>query len=174
MKTKLVILGDDVLAAMATRAIEDDRTVSFECVVPRALSNASADVVMVPDESTDGGERRWTIVEGDPRLRGQLELTSVEGTLETLLRNLQGRGQDLVSATGGDVVYRKHRVMNQLSALLAGLRALGIELREKAVETQGIDELVDEYIDPLASLVRELGVVLSRAPEERPDEPRSS
>lgn len=52
--------------------------------------------------------------------------------------------------------YNHHHVRNQLSALLAGLRAFGADLRESASSAETVNKTVDEYLDRLCGYVHEV------------------
>jgi CheY-like chemotaxis protein len=52
--------------------------------------------------------------------------------------------------------YNHHYVRNQLSALLAGLRAFGADLREGASSPETVNKTVDEYLDRLCGYVHEV------------------
>jgi DNA-binding NtrC family response regulator len=57
--------------------------------------------------------------------------------------------------------YNSHRVRNQLSALLAGLRSFGTDLRANAHNAEAVNKTVDEYLETLCDHVREVNKELS-------------
>ncbi len=52
--------------------------------------------------------------------------------------------------------YNSHHVRNQLSALLAGLRSFGADLRGNAHSQETVNKTVDEYLDVLCGYVHEV------------------
>lgn len=63
--------------------------------------------------------------------------------------------------------YDFHHVQNRLSALLAGIRALQLELHAVADDPSEVRRTIDEYADRLCAIVKNAGETLKRGADRR-------
>ncbi len=63
--------------------------------------------------------------------------------------------------------YDFHRIQNRLSALLAGIRALRLELYAVAEDPTEVRRTIDEYTDRLCAIVKDAGETLKRGADNR-------
>jgi two-component system response regulator RegA len=63
--------------------------------------------------------------------------------------------------------YDRHDLQNSLAGLLAGLRAFGADLSERASDPAAVTRTVDEYLDRLCSVVVEISRKLPACPADR-------
>lgn len=81
--------------------------------------------------------------------------------------------QDALPISVGDCEgYDSHHVRNQLSALLAGLRSFGADLRGNACNSENVIKTVDEYLDKLCGYVHEVTKGLPHCKAKRKNENR--
>jgi DNA-binding NtrC family response regulator len=60
--------------------------------------------------------------------------------------------------------YDRHLVQNRLAGLLAGIRALGADLKFHAEDPQSVLEVLDQYLDRLCDVVVEVSGLLPHCP----------
>ena len=95
--------------------------------------------------------------------------------IEELIRLVRGALSGKHSATGqetGDHDYAElelsgaqqdfHHVQNRLSGLLAGIRALRLELHAEAKDPLQVVKIVDEYTERLSAMVKDAAETLKR------------
>jgi GTP1/Obg family GTP-binding protein len=58
--------------------------------------------------------------------------------------------------------YDFHHVQNRLSGLLAGIRALRLELLAVADDPSAVRRIIEEYTDRLSAMVKEAAETLKR------------
>ena len=63
--------------------------------------------------------------------------------------------------------YDRHDAQNSLAGLLAGLRAFGADLVERAHDPVAVHRTVDEYLDRLCSVVVEISRKLPACPAKQ-------
>jgi CheY-like chemotaxis protein len=84
------------------------------------------------------------------------------------LRSCDSRGERAIGSyhqgeTGlPSAQYDFHHVQNRLSGLLAGIRALRLELLAVADESSEVRRIIDEYTDRLSAMVKEAAEALKR------------
>jgi DNA-binding NtrC family response regulator len=66
--------------------------------------------------------------------------------------------------------YDRHLVQNRLAGLLAGIRALGADVRFHANDPKCVSEVLDEYLDRLCDVVVEVSQMLPRCPANKKPE----
>ena len=62
--------------------------------------------------------------------------------------------------------YDAHRIQNRLSALLAGMRALRLDLYAVAEDPAEVRRTIDEYTDRLCAIVKDAGETLKRGADK--------
>ncbi len=81
-------------------------------------------------------------------------------------------------ATSPEVVecegYDRHHLQNRLSALLSGLRAFGADLRAYSGDANEVERTVDEYLDRLCGVVKEVSEELPSCPKGRKGQAKES
>lgn len=87
----------------------------------------------------------------------QIETVRMDSDRAATLFSTTGANFENRSEEFGEHLFDRHRAINQLSAVLAGLRALGAELRASLDDPEAIEKILDEYIDSLAFTVRQIG-----------------
>jgi len=94
-----------------------------------------------------------------------------EALIDLVRRALEARDSLSTDAVGGHRPaesaapagqYNMHRVQNRLSGLLAGIRALRLELLAVAEDPTEVRRIVDEYTDRLSAMVKEAAEALKR------------
>lgn len=66
----------------------------------------------------------------------------------------------MVEVTAEQTGLNRHALVNQLTSLIAGLRAFSIDLHENAGDAAAIHRLTDEYIDNLVETARRAGKII--------------